>query len=429
MEIPSEDFLHFLWKTKGFDVKTLNTTSGDEIQILDLGVHNHDAGPDFSNAKLRIGNHIWVGNVEIHIKASDWNKHKHSQNSSYDSVILHVVYEEDIQIQNSQGNNIPCFEFKNRIPKNVLSTYHKLQAGKNENLIPCQSLLHTVSDLRKNIFLERLLVERLEYKSKFAMEIYEEEKGDWYMIFIRMLLVAFGTKVNKEACIMLGQRLDKRIILQLRSKLNSLEAYLFGLSGFLEDGQDVYSLSLAKEYIFLKQKYQLQSLPKNIWKFSRMRPQNFPTIRIAQLCALLNQKQDILNQVLELDVNLDLKNIFNVELSSYWNNHFTLGQESTISKKNMGKTFQDLICINCFSPFLFLYGQQHDDQRYKDRAIMVLEDLKAEKNKITKQWESLGMENKTAKNSQALIHLKNNYCSNMQCLSCDIGYTLLKTQN
>jgi len=426
MQIPSEDFLHFIWKTKSFNLENLRTTSGEKIQIIKFGIHNHNAGPDFLNGHIKIGEQLWHGNIEIHIKASDWQKHKHEENPNYDSVILHVVFKEDKQIYNSKNQAIPTFELERRIPETTLKTYAKLQASKTKEWIPCQSLIANVPDLKKTIFQERLLVERLEAKTAFTEKIFEEEKGDWYMVFIRMLLVAFGTKVNKEASVILGERLNKRILMQCSHELRELEAYIFGLAGFLENAEDEYSKELFRRFSFLKSKYKLQSLPGELWKYSRMRPQNFPTIRLAQVCAMLCQQKDILSTILDLDQEMEPNSFLNVELSSYWDTHYKFGTTSKKTVKKISKGMQDLVGINCFAPFLFLYGQMHDEQRYKDQAIELLGKLKAEKNAITKQWERLGMVNKTAQNSQALIHLKNNYCSNMKCLSCDIGYALLK---
>ena len=428
MDIPSEDFLHFIWKTKSFDLAHLKTTKGQDIQISNFGLHNHDAGPDFSNAKVIIDGQVWHGNIEIHILASDWKKHKHDANPNYDSVILHVVYEDDKPIYNSHVQTIPTLELKSRLTENTLRTYARLQASPDDHWIPCQSMFSQVTDIRKSIFQERLTIERLEYKTEFAKTIYEEEKGDWYMLFVRMLLIAFGGKVNKEAFSVLGERLDKRLLLQCSQDLETLESYLFGIAGFLTNSDDDYSNELSKKYEFLRIKHTLIQLPENIWKFSRMRPQNFPTLRLAQFSALLHQNKGILEMILDLSVQLKPNEMFKVELSPYWDTHFKLGTESPHSKKKIGQGMQDLIMINCFAPFLFIYGQLHDDQRYKDKAIDILGVTNAEKNSITKQWEQLGMENKSARNSQALIHLKNNYCSKMKCLSCDIGYALIKSE-
>jgi len=428
MQIPSEDFLHFIWKTKSFDLSELHTTENEQVQILNFGTHNHDAGPDFSQAKIKIANQIWAGNVEMHIKASEWKNHKHDKNTLYDSVILHVVYEKDKEIYNTKGQRIPTIELINRIPQNILKKYYILQTKDNENWIPCQTLLPKVSDLRKTIFQERLLIERLQEKTSSAKIFYKQEKGDWYMVFLRLLLQSFGAKVNKEAFTMLGERLDKRLVLECSGDLNKLEGLLFGLSGFLSNGKDDYTKQLKDRYNFYKRKYNLQTLPLEVWKFSRMRPQNFPTVRLAQLCSFLVKNKNIVSEILDLDTETNYSQVFEVNVSQYWENHYRLDVLSSPSSKRIGKSSQEIICINCFAPFLFLYGELHDDTRYKEKAIQLLGNLKAEKNAITKKWEALGMVNKTAKDSQALIHLKNNYCSKLKCLHCEIAYVILKSE-
>ncbi len=428
MQIPSEDFLHFIWKTKSFDLNSLKTTIGEEIQILDFGIHNHDAGPDFSLSKITIDNQLWVGNIEIHVNASDWKRHKHDENSAYDSVILHVVHLEDKEIYNSKGHKIPTLELKGRISKNMLKTYASLVNMDNENWIPCQNMLYKVSDLRKSIFQEKLLIERLQEKTHSAELMFEEEKGDWYMVFVRILLQAFGTKVNKVGFTMLGERLNKRLILECINEPTSLEALLFGLAGFLNDPDDSYTHKLHEIFEFLKLKHSLQKMEPETWKFSRMRPQNFPTIRIAQFSSTLIKNKDILNELLDLNTVAKYADLFSCQVSQYWETHYTFGVVSEKSRKGIGKSMQDIICINSFAPFLFLYGIKHDDQSYKDAAVNLLSNLKAEKNNITRKWEALGMQNASAKDSQSLIHLKNKYCSKLKCLSCDIGYVILKSE-
>lgn len=426
IKIPNEDFLHFVWKTKSFDFSDLKTESNERIEILNFGTHNFDAGPDFSNARIRIGDQVWFGNVEMHIRSSDWNKHKHQFNQNYDSVILHVVYIDDCQIHNSKGNVIPTLVLENKIKNGLVRRYNSFIQKKNA-WIPCQEQFKEISELALNIYKERLLIERLESKTKRIEIFFADTNSDWVLTFLKAIFSSFGTKVNREAFEMLADRIDKRVFLYCLENIEKLNALLFGLAGMLDDVKDAYPQTLQKEFEFMKHKYQLQELRKLVWNFSRMRPQNFPTLRIAQLCAFLRINKNLFTEISHIKnfEELDGKN-WDLKLNPYWETHFRFDKSTKSRNPIIGKTMQNLIYINAITPFLFFYGKSHNNPSLKESALRLLKRLKPESNSIVSKWKDLGVQIENAGDSQAMLYLKNMYCDKKKCLSCDIGYRLLK---
>ncbi len=420
-----EDFLHFLWRTRRFDPSNLTTTEGEPIEILHPGEHNTHAGADFSNARLRIGETIWAGNVEMHLKSSDWLRHKHQHDPAYGNVILHVVLEDDQPILREDGSRIPCLEMKKRVPPRLAGSYQKLLH--NEHWIPCQHFFYAVPDMTKNLWLDRLLVERLEHKTEAMRYALAQNGNDWEETFYQFVARNFGLKVNAEPFEALAKSLPQKILAKHKDNLLQIEALLFGQAGLLEaDVEEDYPNALKKEYHFLQKKYRLMPLDAMMWKFLRLHPANFPTIRLAQFARLVCRSAHLFSKILEVETQADVDRLFEAKLDDYWLTHYTFGNVSTKRNKSLGKDAVRLLTINTIAPFLFLYGDMRGEEEFKNKAVGLLEALPAEKNSIIAGWEKLGMESKTAYQTQALLQLKNVYCDGKRCLECAIGGAILK---
>lgn len=420
-----EDFLHYLWRTKRFHLKNLQSTEGIPLQITNFGRHNHHAGPDFLEAKIKIGETVWAGNVEIHVNASEWIAHKHEEDDAYDNVILHVVLEEDQPIYRSCGERIPCLELRKRIPPKIINTYQKIVH--NEYWIPCQHHFYTVSTITKNLWLDRLLVERLEEKTIQIASYLTQNKNAWDITFYQLLARNFGVKVNMEPFGILAQLTPLKLFAKHKNSLFQIEALLFGQAGLLEEElEDDYPKALQKEYQFLRKKYQLHPIKKESWRFMRMRPANFPSIRIAQFATLIYQSNHLFSKILEAETIKDLEKLFKVTLSAYWLTHYLFDKASKKRKKSLGKSMIHLLIINTIVPFLFLYGTHQSMEIYRTKAFRFLEALSAEKNNIINKWKALGLDPESAYQTQALLQLKNEYCDRKRCLECAIGNRILK---
>ncbi|MFK7936516.1 MAG: DUF2851 family protein [Saprospiraceae bacterium] len=420
-----EDLLHYLWRLRRFDQQNLITTTGESVQIQQTGMLNTHAGPDFSNARIRIGETLWAGNVEMHLYASDWLSHRHQEDRAYDNVILHVVLDEDQPIFRKTGERIPCLELKEHIPLRLTSTYQKLLH--NEHWIPCQHHFHTVNEMTKNMWLDRLLVERLENKTTIIGQILADHDNNWEVAFYQVLARNFGLKVNALPFELLAQRTPLKVLAKHKNFLFQIEALLFGQAGMLtEDVADDYAKRLKKEYGFLRKKYDLIPLKKEIWKFMRMRPANFPTIRIAQFAYLIYRSQSLFSKVLEVKDLKEIYELFKVDLHHYWKEHYRFDQLTKIRNKTLGKTTINLLIINTIAPFMFLYGKLRGGEDYKDKALELLEQLPPEKNSIIDRWQGLGMEVDSAYQTQSLLQLKNEYCSRKRCLECAVGNAILR---
>ena len=420
-----EDFLHFLWRTKRLDLANLCTTEGESLQILQIGQHNHHAGPDFLEARIKIENTLWIGNIEMHLNSSEWIAHKHQSDKAYDNVILHVVLEEDIVIFRENGERIPCLEVKKRIPPKLSKTYQQLQHA--AYWIPCQKEFAEVRELTKNLWLDRLLVERLEQKTIAIAQRLAQNTNNWEDTFYEVLARNFGVKVNTQPFELLAINTPHKLFAKYKTQLFQIEALLFGQSGLLDaDFIDSYPNALKKEYTFLQKKHQLSPIKKESWRFLRMRPANFPTIRIAQFATLSFQSLHLFSKILEVQTLEDIEALLEVKLSDYWRTHYVFDKESKARNKTLGKNTIHLLVINAIVPSLFLYGMHRDEDRYKDLALALLEQIKPEKNSIIQEWTSLGMKPDSAYQTQALLQLKNAYCGKKRCLECAVGNAIFK---
>lgn len=423
----NEEFLHYLWKFGNFDTKNLLTTEGEPLQIIKKGIHNQDAGPDFSNARLQIGDTTWAGNVEIHTKASDWKKHNHQHDDSYDSIILHVVHENDQPIIRANGEAIPTLELKERIPESLYGKYLHLMA--NAQWIPCSNSFGEIDPFSRDNWLDRILVERLERKSGEILQNLKHLNNDLEEAFYVQLAGNFGFKINTEPFKRLARSLPYKIIAKHRYSLLQIEALLFGQAGLLEEEfVDDYPKQLKTEYQILKSKFQLNPIPGFNWKFLRTRPTNFPTIRLAQLAQVLHHNTNLFSSILEGKTVEDISGIFTVKASEYWDIHYNFDKSSKKSTKSLGQSAIQNIIINTIVPFLFVYANYKGNEALKEKAIQLLEELPPEKNNIINGFAEIGYKSTNAATSQAVIELKNEYCNHKKCLNCALSSQILKSE-
>lgn len=420
-----ESFLHYLWRTRRFDLRELQTTLQQSLQVLYPGEYNTDSGPDFFNARINIDGTLWAGNVEMHIKSSDWMAHDHQHDPAYDSVILHVVWQEDLPVFRSDGSRIPCLTLKGRIPETLLSTYEQLESS--SSWIPCEAAFSTAPEIIKQQWLDRLLIERLEEKTKWISHTLKQCDNHWEEAFYQSLARCFGLKINTEPFEALSRGLPLRILARHRHQAHQVEALVFGQAGLLEPNfKEEWPVLLQREYRHLAHKYGLTPLKSEQWKFFRLRPSGFPTVRLAQFAAYLVQSEHALTRVLEAGSMHEMKQIFQVTPSEYWQNHYLFDTVSAPQSKSLNTAFIDILLVNGVAPFLFHYGRQKDLDRPQKQAFALLENLKAEKNNVIDGWKSLGCQPSNAYQTQALIQLKTRYCNARRCLECAIGNAVLR---
>lgn len=419
----NETFLQFVWKHGLFDAGYLCTSDGQRVKVLSPGIVNQDAGPDFFNAKIRIGRTVWAGNVEIHQRASEWNRHQHNQDAAYDNVILHVVRQDDQQVFNSKGQSVPALVMP--YAGYLESNYGELLEA--DGWIACQKHFHQIELLTLQIWFHGLMVERLQKKITEITQSLEQNKHDWNETFYQFLARNFGFKTNALPFELLARSLPLRIAEKHRDNLFQLEALLLGTAGLLNEelpGDD-YFLSLEKEFSFLYRKYRLKPVPVHLWKFLRLRPVNFPTIRIVQFARLIHQSNGLFSRLVEMNDLAMIKEFFQVQASDYWNTHYRFNKPSPDSPKHLGVSSFNNIVINTLVPFLFVYGDYYHKQELKDLALDFLEKLPPEENSVIRHWKKLGVPVRSAFDTQALIQLKNNYCQAKRCLSCPVGTKLV----
>jgi hypothetical protein len=420
-----ESFLHFLWRTRRFDQRDLATTEGQDIDIQHVGEYNADAGPDFFNARLRLGGTLWAGNVEMHVFSSEWAAHGHSSDPSYDNVVLHVVLEEDTPVLKPNGERIPCLELRGRIPEHLLLHYEQIAQERSE--VPCHAFLSRVPSIVQLNWLDRLLVERLERKTAVIAQALEATENHWEEAFYRAMARNFGLKVNADPFEALARSLPLNLLAKHKSSLLQLEALLFGQAGMLGvPFHDAWPKDLAREYRHLAHKYGLSPLAPDQWKFLRMRPANFPTVRIAQFAALAHQSSHLFSKVIEAGSVRELENLFTAQTSDYWNDHFQFDKPSVGRAKTLGRDFVQLIVINTVVPFLFHYGKTKKEGRFQRKALELLEELPTESNSLLDAWAASGISAQYAYQGQALLELKTQYCDSRRCLDCAIGNAILK---
>lgn len=419
-----EDFLHYVWKYKKFTIPRLQTSDGDVITLVEVGQHNHNSGPDFFNAQLEIAGQLWAGNVEVHVKSSDWYLHNHERDLAYDNVILHVVYEHDIEIFRKDNSVIPTLELKNYINRKLLDNYQNL-LSKQDKWINCENDFAAVDDFILNNWLENLYFERLERKSKTIEAMLVLSRNDWEAVLFRLLAKNFGLKVNGDAFLSMTDSFDFSMVRKLQSKPEQLEALFFGQSGILDDEiESFYYQKLKKEYKLLKQKFSLTNRQVMPLQFFRLRPPNFPTIRLSQLAMLYHRHQNLFSHVIAANTIEELYKLLKVSTTSFWDDHYTFEKVSKLTKKTMTKSFVDLLLINTILPLKFSYAK-HQGQSIDENILDIIKYIDSEKNGIVNKFNSLKPVAHSALESQALIQLKTEYCTKNRCLQCAIGNSVI----
>ncbi len=424
-----EEFLHYIWKYSLYYPDNLIDTNGNLITVIHPGTYNRDSGPDFFNARISIANMEWAGNVEIHVKASHFDSHGHNTDHAFDNVILHVVAEDDKKVFNARGESLQNIVL--RFDPGYLQKYEALIS--NPATVACQAGLNLLDTFYIRHWLNSLLIERLMKKSGAILTIYAETGNDWDETFYRMLSRYFGFRVNTEPFEMLAAALPFRIIRKHADNRFQIEALLFGTAGMLDEGlfrdalDDSYYKDLIKEYKILSVKYSLRSIPGWIWKFNRLRPANFPTVRISQLSSMLSTAGGLFSRIVEATCVGRLKELFEVEATSYWDEHYIFGKKSRNMPKKTGDQAGDIFLVNAVLPLLFVYGKFSGKNALSEKALSFLEDLPPEINSVTSDWNKSGVEAESAFYSQALLQLTNEYCRKRKCLDCRIGCKLISS--
>lgn len=422
---PPEEFLHYVWRTKNFDHHRLAIVGGESLEIISYGNYNTDAGPDFLNASIKIDNIVWAGHIEMHVFSSDWHKHKHSNDLAYDNVILHVVWDNDTVILNKSVQNIPSLVLSHRVATSLLSKYSALI--RSQSWIPCENFIREVPEITKSSMLNRLIAERLTFKAENILSLNDENNGDFLETIYQVLSWSFGLTVNADSFLSLAKSLPYNMLSKHKDSLFQLEALLLGQSGLLENStlDDPYIHELKKEYRFLQSKFSLVPMKAVAWKFMRMRPSGFPTVRIAQLALFIHQNIR-LDAFFKESAENSIFSALDLVPGGFWSNHYTLNDVSIVREKPLGGDKKNSIIINAIAPLLFAFGIYKGSDQYKEKSMSLLESVAAEKNNIINKWKTLNTKPSNAADSQALLHLKKHYCDHFQCLSCSIGHSILK---
>ncbi len=419
-----ENLLHFIWYHKAFDTSKLRAETGEAIEIIHPGIPNSGEGPDFLDARIRLDSQLWAGNVEIHVKASDWFAHGHENDRRYDSVILHVVYDYDMPVFNTQNAEIPVLSLKNLIPSAILKRYNTLHFPKHK--LACKVFLPELNDWDKTAWLDRLFVERLERKTGLPEQWLRLTTHDWQAVLYRMLFRYFGMPHNSDAFEHAAQKLPFKIINRHRHDLDDLQALFFGITGLLENGphDDDFKQYLKQRYDFFRHKYRLQPGFHPL-KFGRMRPVNFPTVRLAQLAMLWNRHDNLFDNLIKNNDNEKILEILQTNVPEYWQTHYLFGRPLKKKSKRLGKTFAINLLINVILPLKWTYARYRNDAE-PGFVLDAAEKLPPENNRITRLFSENGIRVQSAKESQALIQLYENYCTQNKCLSCAWGNRFLK---
>ncbi len=405
-------------------------SKNEPIVVIDTGTHNHLAGPDFFNAQINIDGQLWAGNVEIHLKSSDWYAHNHERDTNYNNVILHVVWEDDGAVFRSDSSEIATLELRNYISENLLDAYQDLFDKKNTSFINCEkNIAHTDTFLFEN-WLQRLYFERLERKSEFVLELLRKSKNDWEQVLFALLLKNFGLKINGDSFLSLAGALEFPTLRKLQTSALYLESVFFGMTHLLDHDtlRDDYCLQLKKEYTHLTNKFNLRAEGVQKPEFFKLRPPNFPTIRLSQLANLYANRQNLFSAIIHASDISELYDIFDISASAYWNEHFTFGKTSKKSVKRLTKEFIDLLIINSILPLKFCYAH-HVGKEADEEIIHILSQIKTEENSIITNFKKQGVEVKNAEDSQAILQLYNEYCTRNRCLQCAVGSSLLQEKS
>ncbi|WP_227807452.1 DUF2851 family protein [Lutibacter profundi] len=420
-----ENLLHFVWKLQLFSPMKLQSTKGEFIQVVASGIENKNTGPDFLNAKIVIGKQLWAGNVEIHINSSDWYAHTHEVDSNYDSVILHVVWEHNVDIYRKSNQKIATLELKNYISKHLLDNY-KLLFNRPKKWINCEHNIEVINSFILTHWFERLFFERLEQKSDDIQQLLTSNNNDWEATLFILLAKNFGLKINADAFKNFATSFNFSVVRKVSTNLNQLEALFFGQAGLLANNfESAYFKRLKEEYEYLKIKYKLTSISKEQVQFFRLRPNNFPTVRLSQLASLYFKHKNLFSKIIEVNTVEDFYDLLATATLPFWETHYTFEKESKKSIKKLSKSFIDLVLINTIVPVKFMYLKNIGKSNFSS-VISIIDQIKPEKNKITSNFNNLKIKSSNAFETQALLQLKNEYCNHQLCLQCEIGKEVLK---
>lgn len=420
-----EEFLYYIWQYKLFSKRDLCTTENQQITILKSGIHNKNSGPDFLNSQVNVDDQLWAGNVEMHVKSSDWYLHKHEEDVNFDAVILHVVWEHDSVVFMKNNKPLPTLALKHFVDEKLLLNYKSL-IDRQQSWILCENQIENTDTFLIDNWLERLYFERLEQKAIFIKELLQQTNHDFEAVLFQLIAKNFGLKVNGDSFLQLAKSIDFSIIRKVCFDEQKLTALFFGQAGFLErEVEENYHRLLTKEYDYLKHKYNLKSIANEQFQFFRMRPHNFPTIRIAQLASLFFTHQNLFSKLMSNTKKEEFYILFSFSIQEFWKTHFTFESVSKKSLKKLSKAFIDLLLINTIIPLKFVFLQSRGEVD-EEEIMQLIKQLSPEKNSIISNFSDLKIKSKTALESQALLELKNNYCTKKRCLHCAIGNNLLR---
>lgn len=419
-----EKLMQYVWKHRLWRSEDMVTNTGKKVRVVDPGLLNTDAGPDFFNAKIEIDGHMWVGNVEMHYRATDWKRHHHDSDKAYDSVILHVVAKDDAPVRRTNGELIPQLVLE--VSPQFNADYASLVGATIE--VPCAAKIKQVPHLTIVEWVEGLAFERLHGKVERIHQLLDSFNGSWEDVCYVTLARNFGFGINNDAFERLARRTPLRLLGKHSDSVLQIEALLFGQAGMLDaqkPGMDSYYSQLCTEYAFLSNKFQLTPMEKESWKLFRIRPQNFPYRRIAMLAQFIEGGFRMMNRILEAEGEKEMRALFEVELSGYWTKHYTFGKPNERATATLSRSSIDIILINTVAPLLYAYGELTGNYEMTDKAIKLLEDLRAENNSIVSHFVAYGIDCPDALTSQALVQLKREYCDARKCIYCKIGHHLL----
>ena len=428
-----EKLLHYIWKHRILPLSELRTTDGRSVEVIDPGLLNMHAGPDFFNAKVRIDGVMWVGNVEIHERSADWFLHGHDTDAAYNNVVLHVAAVVDADVVTERGDRLPQMQLA--VPQQVLSNYRRLLAF--DRYPPCREAVLPLDAIKKRSWLSALVAERLNEKTEAIRRRVALFEGSWEAAFFATMARSFGFGVNSEAFEQWAERLPLMQIAHHRDDPFQVEAMFMGMAGLLDEAQmtpatreaalaDPYFLSLKREFGYLSRKFRLEPMARQAWRFLRLRPQNFPYIRMSQLAQLYCSRRAGLAEITACESVKQLHAVLQTSVSDYWRTHYTFGKESCLNEKRLSTASLNLLAINAAVPVLHAWGCYRDDERLVQRALDWLEELPAEDNTYIRLWKECGVEARNAADTQALIQLQHRYCERKDCLRCRFGYYSLK---
>lgn len=423
-----EDFLHYLWKFQKFSKVDLQTISGEPIRILSVGNHNFNAGPDFLMAQVEIGGQLWAGHVEIHLESSQWYDHQHQKDLNYDNVILHVVWEYDKEVIRKDNSSLPTLVLKDKVLPEMVHSYHQLFA-EPRRFISCEDHFPNLEGFLLNSWLWRMFIERLQMKSEWISQQLKETENNWESVFFRLLCKTFGLKVNGESFLSIATSVDYAVIKKCSTHPKRLEALLFGQAGWLETvAEDSYVKELQVQYAYLKKIYAISSQGVIKPKFFRLRPSNFPSLRLAQLSKLWSHNPHLFSAIMEAKDKTELSSLFHIAVGNYWDTHYKFSVASPQKKKELSQGFIDLLLINVVIPLKFTYGIFYGNDPSEEVTDLALS-ISGEKNRVVSSFQRLRTLEDSAWHSQSLLHLKNQYCENFQCMNCEVGNFIFSRQS